>query len=144
MAVGDRVFALRKATFGADVADVVYASISDQAVKIVDPGDAAAPGIAEIQITHRSKQVTVYGFNRNALRALHGAAAAALVLGTLGLAGALEKCTLKKVFFGDPVGEFTIQRPDQPGTVTLWGIRGECIWAAGDTDAAMELWAADA
>jgi hypothetical protein len=144
MAAGDRVFGLRYAKTGStDIEGAVYASISDQAVKIVDPGDAAAPGIAEVLIGHRAKQVTIYAHNRNSLRSLYGAAAAAIVLGVKGSSGANEKCTLKSVFFADPVGEFQVQRPDQPGTVSMWGIRGECIWAADDTDALMEVWAAD-
>lgn len=145
MAAGDRVFSLRGATFsGSAVEGAVYASIADQAVLITDPGDAGAPGPAEVQIGHRAKQVTLYSHNRNALRALYGASAAAVVLQTKGSAGANEKCTLKLVFFASPVSEYQVIRPDQPGQVSMWGIRGECIWGASDTDALMEVWAADA
>ncbi|HET6497424.1 MAG TPA: hypothetical protein VFH61_18915 [Thermoleophilia bacterium] len=74
-----------------------------------------------------------------------GATAANLVLGTQGAAGALEKITVKNVYFVEPVGALEIARKDVGGRLpSSFGARGIALWGAADTFATMIAPAADA
>jgi len=73
-----------------------------------------------------------------------GAAAANLVLGTEGEAGANEKVTLKNVHFVEPTGTLELASPDIGGPVPSGiGLHGLCEWGAADTFATMITAAAE-
>ena len=142
MAAGDLIpFMCRNAKHPTDaVAGVRAASIVTSGVVGEDPGPAgAAGGPAEVLLQKQRIEVTLLGNNPNALRALVGAAAANLVIGYKGAAGASETHTLKNVSFADFVGQLEVRDPDTGGPVSMFGVRGVGQWGAADTLALMWL-----
>jgi len=87
--------------------------------------------------------ITATPTNWTAALAKVGAAAANLVLGTEGAAGADEKLTLKNAHFVEPVGALELPAFDAGGTLSPFGIRAICEWGAADTFATMLTAAAD-
>ena len=146
MTAGDLVpFMCRSVKCPTDaVAGVRAASIIVTGVAGEDPGPAGvAGGPAEVLLQKQRIEVTIYGKDPNALRALVGAVAADCVIGYKGTAGANEKHTIKNVYFTDFVGQLDIRDPDTGGPLPMFGVRGVAQWAADDTLALMWVSAAD-
>ncbi len=145
MAAGDRIFTCRGASHNAvDVDGVTHGSYTaSPGQPMIDQGDAAAPGPAEVQNGKNNLTVQVFGLNQNTLLALLAAASADLVLKTKGLSGANEKVTVKSVKFTRFLGAVNVPRPDGGGTTQAYGIEGIAEWGASDTWATMLVFAAD-
>jgi len=141
---GEVVYKLRHAKHPTvAIAGVTHAGIDIQTSSARDPGDAGAPGTEETQLTDRRILVTLYGKELAALTALLGAAAANLVLGYTGAAGANEKLTLKNVAFTEVGQGLALPAKDAGGNAPVAAVRGEAEWGVSDTFALMIVAAAD-
>jgi len=141
---GEKLFTCRYAKHPTDAIDgVTHFAIAPTAQSATDPGGAGAPGDAESLVTHQSLRVTLYGTDLVALLALVGAAAANLVIGTKGAAGANEKLTFKNVYFDAVPQGMNVPKKDAPGTIPGAAITGTAQWGSDDTFATMLVAAAD-
>ena len=109
-----------------------------------DPGDAGAPGVAEIQRGKMSIRVMVAGLNQNALVALLDAVSTDLVLHYKGVSGANEKVTIKSAIFTNFDGPVQVPDKDTGGTLQRFAVSGEAEFGETDTFATMIVFAADA
>jgi len=120
------------------IGGVRAASIQASGVSGEDPGPAGvAGGPAKVLLQTQRIEVTLLGNNPNALRDLVGAAAANLLIGCKGLAGAAEVITIKSVYFTDFLGQLDIRDPDTGGPLPMFGVRGVAEWGVADTLALM-------
>ena len=142
MAVGDRIFRTRYVGVGAtpdmvDGATHARVTVAGPAV-FIDPGDAGAPGPAEVQVgSGFGIGVQVFGINPIDLLALIGAVAANVVVGIKAEAGANEKITVKSVMFTGEIAPMEIPRNDQGGPIAPHGVQGIAEMGASDTIALM-------
>lgn len=141
----EKIFVLRHAKHPtSEIAGVTHGRFSPGVVKKTDPGSAGDAGDAETLVTHMSLGVTVFGTDYAALLALVGATVANLILGTSGAAGALEKITIKNVYFDGVPQAMDLPKKDGPGTIAGFGVTGTAQWGTADTFATMLVAAADA
>jgi len=140
MAVGDRIFRARSAKHPTDAIDgITHARvIAGTPAVFTDPGDAAAPGPAEVQVGGGAGvRVELYGVNPIDLLALVGAASANVVIGIKAEDGANELITVKSVVFAGEIAAMEIPRNDQGGPIAPYGVFGLAEWGAADTYALM-------
>lgn len=141
---GERIFTARYAKHPTvAITGVTHARIVRSTTDKVDQGAAGATGRADGLVTDNDCRVELYGKSYAALLALIGATKANLVIGTEGSAGTNEKCTLKNVYFLEPIGPVDIPAKDGGGNLSVVGVRGIALWGGADTWALMEVWAAD-
>jgi hypothetical protein len=146
MAAGDLVpFLCRYVKHNAvAIGGATHAFIQHSTVSVDEPPAAGEMGGGELAITKEVIVVTVFGKNPNALRALLDDAAANLIIGYKGEAGANFKDTLKNVGWRGLVSNLSYPSPDQGGPLPTVGIVGRCEWGSADTLADMWASATDA
>jgi len=146
MAVGDRIFRTRyvkKNATAVDGATHARITVAGPAV-FVDPGDAGAPGPAEVQVGGGiTITVQVFGVNPIDLLALIGATAENMVIGIKAEDGGNEKITVKSVAFTGEIAALEIPRNDQGGPIAPHGVQGIAEMGANDTIALMITKTAD-
>jgi hypothetical protein len=144
VAAGSVIYAARyvKQTSTA-INQATHAQINPTTVSRTDPGGAGDPGDREHLVTKKGLGVTIFGNDYTALLALVGSAAANIVIGTYGAAGALEKLTVKNVKFVGVPQAIDIPENDAGGKIGKFAIHGDCEWANSDTFATMLVAAAD-
>ena len=129
-------FWLRSATHNANpVNKARHAIIRVSNVHGEDPGTAAQVGTpAKVAVGRLRVDVELYGTDPSDIMALPDAAAANVVLGTVGDGAANETHTLKSVKWHTLLGQLDMPDPDNPGgTISAWGVAGTCQVAANDT-----------
>jgi len=147
MAAGDRIFRTQYVGIGAtpdlvDGATHARITVAGPAV-FTDPGDAAAPGVAEVQVGGGiTIGVQVFGVNPIDLLALIGEASGNVVIGIKAEAGANEKITVKSVVFTGEISAMEIPRNDQGGPIAPHGVQGIAEMGVEDTIATMIVKAA--
>jgi len=145
MAAGDSVpLYLQSAThLGGAIAKAMMMMVDVSSAVHEDPGDPADAGGPAIVDSPRDRiDVTLFGRDPSALRALVGAAATNLVATTKGDAGAAETETIKSVVFHSYGGPYEVRSREDGGMVQAWSIRGTAQWGADDTLALMWVTAA--
>jgi len=141
---GEKIYALRSATQNAAGVDgVTHASISVRPLARTALNSKSG-GIEDSAIVGYNIRVRLFGHNQVALTGLFEDAAADTVIDTIGLAGALEKATIKSVNYIDAVADVDIPERDGGGKVAPFGIEGVAHFGDADTLALMIVWAADA
>ncbi len=141
---GERIHALTEAKHPTTAIDgVTHAAIVPSTVPSRDPGGAGSPGVAETMVNDSGVDVILWGMDYAALLALIGAAAANLVLGIKGVAGANEKITIKNVYFDSVPTQIELKAKDAGGNVPTCSVKGTAQWGTDDTFALMVLAAAD-
>ena len=135
---GERIHALTEAKHPTTAIDgVTHAAIVPSTVPSRDPGGAGSPGVAETMVNDSGVDVILWGMDYAALLALIGAAAANLVLGIKGQAGAAETITVKNVYFDSVPAQIDLKAKDAGGKVPTCAVKGTGQWGASDTLATM-------
>lgn len=116
-------------------------SIPTDVITMTDPGNAAAPGVADEQTVYKTIEVAVNAMDPDELYDFVDAAAANWVGYFLGEAGAAKQATIKNVKFTRPPSFEMVPR-DQGGGVMMHVLRGRALWGASDTWATMIVIAA--
>jgi hypothetical protein len=142
---GETIFACRHVKVNSvAVTDATHARVVPSSVARKDQGPAGSVGQRDAMVTYRRVMVEVYGTDPIALLALIAAVKASVEVGTFGVAGALEKLTVKNVYFFEPIGQVEVPANDAGGSLAVFGIRGVGLWATTDTFALMIVAAAGA
>jgi hypothetical protein len=131
MAAGERIFAVTSVNA---LAAATHIGLEPSTAFVVDPGAAGFPGPADFVVTAFDLAVTIYGEDEAELMALVAAAAADLVVGTLGAAGAAETWTISDVYFDEVPSEMAVPANDAGGKVPVFAVRGHVqAWEAANT-----------
>lgn len=129
-----KAFSLKSASHdGNAITSIVYARVSPRSVYRVDPGDAAAPGVADVVVTYYELAVELYGLDYSEMLGFLGASAGDVVLGLEGAAGADQTITLASVYLDTILAPVRYAAPDSGGAVEACGVGGRVNFTSGQT-----------